>query len=314
MKNIFIPVFISAFVLLTACKKEGSAPDPVLSIPNQTNLDNFFSTNATSAETFTFDATQTQLIIGIKGTKITVPSSAFMTKTGNIVTGNVEFSITEIYAKKDMILSKAQTMTSTDQLISGGELKVIVKQNGQELKLYPGKKLYIKMPAGTNPYTNMKVYYGSTDITTNSLTWNLALFNNTAPSVPDTMNIVNPYYYSFSSDSLNWINCDQLNTSAGPKTTYTITVHGNYNSTNTCIFLSFPSIKSMAYLHPFSSQAYYNSYQLPIGTNLTIVAISKINGKFYSSFTNSTITLNHLQDINLTETTEADILTKLATL
>jgi hypothetical protein len=314
MKNIFISVGLVVLILFAACKKESSSPEPILSEPNQPNLDAFFAANATAAQTFTFDAAQTQLLIGFKGTKITVPTSAFITKTGNIVSGNVELSLTEIYSKKEMILSKAQTMTSSDQLISGGEMKIVVKQNGQELKLYPGKKLYIKTPAGTSPYSNMKVYYGTHDFTTNQLTWGLALNNNLAPAVPDTTNIINPYYYSFASDSLNWVNCDQLYTSPGPKTSFTITVHGNYNSTNTNIFLVFPSIRGMAYLYPYTSQAYYNSYQLPIGINATIVAISKINGKFYASYTNTTITLNHLQDINLSETTEADILTKLGTL
>jgi hypothetical protein len=313
MKKLFC--FAALLAILSGCKKDTSSTPPAdLSGPNVATLGDFFSANAVAPQTMTLSAGIGYNISGVKGTQINVPPSAFMTGFGAIVTGTVEFSFTELYSKKDFILDKAQTMTSTDMLVSGGALKINVNQNGQALKLYPGKKLAIKMPAGTTPSYSMQVFYGITDFTSNDLMWTLSPGAIAAPPVPDTTNVINPFYYAFNSDSLNWINCDYFYNSQNPKTTATITVHGNYNASNTCVYLVFNGLKSVARLYASgTSQSFTQSYTIPIGLNATIIAIARINGNFYASYTNTTIAANHLQDINLSPTTDSEILSKLST-
>ncbi len=303
-----------AFAITTSsCKKDkDTTPPPDLSPPNQTTLADFFKAHISAAQTFTVDASVASSFLANQGTKVNVPAMAFMTKQGAIITGNVVLSVTEIYSRKDIVLNKSQTMTSTELLNSGGELKITSSQNGQELKLYPGKQLVFEMPAGTQPSYSMQVYYGATNFTNSTLYWvqtgSVAV---SAPPVSNTVNVINPYYYVFPSDSVNWVHCAALAVSPNQKTPVTITTHGNYNATNTNIFLLFPTFRCITLLN--GADQVYNGYQLPIGTNMTIVAISKIAGNFYASYTNTTVVNNHNQDLNLSQTTEADILAKLAT-
>jgi hypothetical protein len=298
-----------------SCKKDTSSTPPAeLSNPNTATLGDFFTANAGSPQTMTLSASVGYSITGIHGTQILVPANAFMTGFGALVTGTVAFSFTELYSKKDFILNKAQTMTASDMLVSGGALNVIVSQNGQTLKLYPGKKLAIKMPAGVAPSYSMQVFYGATDFTSNDLLWTQALSPIAAPPVPDTANVINPYYYSFTSDSLNWINCDYFYSNQNPKTTVTITVHGNYNGSNTRVYLVYNNLKAVSMLYASgTTQSFSQSYTIPVGLNATIIAIARINGNFYASYTNTTIAANHLQDINLSPTTDSEILSKLST-
>jgi hypothetical protein len=314
MKKISMHI-LAALVILTfvSCKKDQpSTPEPVLSNPNTGTLNDFFKANTSGAQTFTVAAANTETVMGAKGTVIIIQPGTFITRLGATVSGNVVVSLTEIYSKKDIILNRVQTTTSTDVLISKGAMKITARQNDIDLIIKPGKKLAIKTPAGTSPSYSMQVFYGATNFT-GSFYWSLAPGTGTsiaATPVQDTNNVINPYYYAFSSDSLNWINCDQFYSSPNPKTTCTITVHGNYNASNTSVFLAFADINSAAQLNG-TDQKYTNSYSIPIGTKATVVAIARIGGNYYASYTPIIITANFILDINLSATNETEIHTKL---
>jgi hypothetical protein len=314
MKHKLILVVLTVLLFASCKKRKDSISETYFTSPGDSNLNAFFAANAGTAQSFTINAAQVNQLMGIKGSEITVPASAFMTQSGATVSGSISLSITELYSKKEMLLNKAPSITSSELLLSVGEIKITATQNGQELRLFPGKKITVKMPAGPFPYNDMKVHYASYDVQSKHLLWQLSATSQVASVVADTNNVINPYFYVYNSDSLNWQSCARPYALAGTKTSFSITVHGNYNSANTSIYVSLPERLAIGYLHGHSSQTYYNGWQLPIGTTITVVAISKINGKYYFSLTNTTVSLNQVLDINLKESSEAEILAQLANL
>ena len=323
MKKIIAIPFIIAFAIIAliigfSCKKKTeSKPEetPVTPTGNTSNINGFFSSNTTPALSFTVNVTSSQTITGT-GAQIIIPPNAFVTKsTGSPVTGTVQISLIEIYTKKGMILNKAQTMTSSDLLNSAGELNLKVMQGAVDLKLGPGKQLAIKILEPVSPQSGMLVFNGA--INTNSLlVWTVSPSTPSVVTQYDSTSIGGGYYYNFNCDSLGWINCDMFNGSTGPKTTFTITLTGSHDKSNTVIFTAFPSINGVTQLYCGTTnlQAFGHWGQVPIGINATIVAISEINGQYYSAFVPTTITASMTSAVTLTATTNAAILTQLNSL
>lgn len=306
----FLPLFALACTLFISCNKDkvpATNPD-ISNDPNQGDINSFFSSNAALQQSFTVSTASATSIVGTKGTTINIPALAFKTRSGTQVLGQVVIKLTELYSKRELILNKAQTTTKDDILQTKGMVNIAVNQGEEMLVLDAVKTITVNYPASVTPGNDMFAFYGSKDLVSQNLIWN-----------PDTVGgpnyagpVINPVMsYSLVSDSLNWINCGKFNIGGGIKSTFTITVHGNYNRSNTEIFVYFPTYKSIAYLYKGDAQSYPSLYRVAAGTNCSIIAISRINGKFYSSKTDVVMSIGMVKDLDLTETTEANILAML---
>lgn len=306
----YILVLFTALTVFTSCNKDKvpkTNPD-ISNDPNQGDINSFFSSHAATPQAFTVSTSSAVSIVGAKGTTINIPALAFKTSGGTQILGQVIIKLTELYSKRDLILNKVQTTTKDDILQTKGIVKLNVTQGEETLMLDAAKTVTINYPATVTPGNDMFAFFGKNDLVSTNLIW-----------LPDTVGgpnyagpVINPVMsYSLVSDSLNWINCGKFNIGAGIKSTFTITVHGNYNRSNTEIFVYFPTHKSIAYLYKGEAQAYPSLYRVASGTACSVIAISKINGKFYSSKTDVTMSVGLIKDLDLTETTESAILTML---
>ncbi len=304
---------------LTQCKKENeTAPSPA-STGSTSNISSFFTQNAVAKQIFTIDAGQYQSITGTKGTKVAFSPNSFKDAAGNTVTGSVRIELREIYSKADMIKSKAPTISGGQLLISGGEIFMQAFQGSQELSLASSNSVYVMMPTdntnnGTSPY--MQEFYSDSEFLGDSLDWDSSIDSSTVNVVVDSSGMGGGTYYYFPINSLNWINCDYFYASPGPFTSVFVNTSGSFNSTNTTVFLSFNGINAAAYLSQTTTnnQLFSAWYNLPIGMNVTIVAISEISGQYYSSFTPATLTSGFNPTITLNATTLAQINTDLSNL
>jgi hypothetical protein len=310
---------IVALLLGFSCKKKtepAPAEDPAASAGNTSNINSFFTGNASAPQTFTINSSVSQTITGTRAVVI-IPSNAFVVKATNApVTGTVQITMKEIYSKKDMILNKAQTMTNNNYILnSAGEMNIMVKQGSNDLKLASGKKLSFKVLEPASAQTGMMVFNGA-------LNANQQLIWTQSPSTPsvsgafDSTVVGTGYYYNFDCDSLGWVNCDALYCYTCPVTNYTVTLSGSHDRTNTSVFVVYPSINGASHLWPSNT----NGQQYPVTnyisntTQMTIVAISEINGTYYSTFQNTTPTNGAVYNLTLTATTNAAILTQLNSL
>ena len=53
-------------------------------------------------------------------------------------------------------------------------------------------------------------------------------------------------------------------------------------------------------MNKINDQMFGTGVKVSLGTNFTIIAISKIEGNFYSSFTNGTMTAGYFKDLDFT--------------
>ncbi len=114
--------------------------------------------------------------------------------------------------------------------------------------------------------------------------------------------------YDFDFGSLGWINCDFLYLPTGNTSGLDVVTPSDFTGANTEIYLHFSTINSVAEMEYSGSNLFETHYNgIPVGMQLTIVAISELNGTYYSSFTPITMTANHSETITMTATTIADI-------
>lgn len=114
--------------------------------------------------------------------------------------------------------------------------------------------------------------------------------------------------YHFNFGSLGWINCDFLYLPSGNTYGLDVVTSSDFTNANTRIYLHFSSINSVAEMGYSGNNLFETYYDgIPVGMQLTIVAISEINGTYYSSFTPITMSANHLETITMSPTTVLDI-------
>ncbi len=115
------------------------------------------------------DADTGGAVSGARGASLTAPADAFVDAAGAPVTGQVDIGLTpfdpalaaEALAYPGQL--RGQTLDGRlVPLISFGLLDVVVRQNGQELQVAPGKTLDLTVPApsaGDKPETSQSWYY-----------------------------------------------------------------------------------------------------------------------------------------------------------
>lgn len=291
---------ITAILALTfACKKDKQYLQDSFSSQNPTNTFNtadkqkLLQDLASQEQLFTIDANITTRISGTKGTRIIFSPSAFVTQSNQPVIGNINVKLKEALTKKDMILNNAVPVSNGNLLVSGGEIYLSAWQNGQKLKKNPSfNGININIPISGTPDSQMGLFYaeGGSDLSNGSLNWTLS--NDTVSVIQDTSasNGWTPeLFYNYSPDSLNtdsiyWANCDYFWNDPNPKTTLTFTLTGQFNNSNTVVYLSLNGKNVLTYIYSDSyikiTQS-FSSSNIPINSSFTIVAVAYTGGNYY---------------------------------
>ena len=315
-KNTLFLIFLIALVLSSCRKNEviniNNTKPPVV-IPNTPFSTKFFIENIVPSQFFTFNASNYWEIKGKKGTNIYFYPGGLKNPAGNIVTGNVEIELKEIYSKGDMILSGIFPISYGKLLVSGGEIFLKVKQNGVELHITDTNHVKVKMPYdGVD--TNTMYVFSSDSLKLYSKTDSTGWGTQGPPvTVIDSFGIKS-YGFPYPVGNFQWINTDYLEWGPNPLTMiYANTQDTSFNDLNTLIFISFKG-KNIAVRLQDNNLKNFIKGNIPTQSDVTFIAISEKNGQYYSSFSDSKIVLNHKQNMTLTPTTMAQIKAQLALL
>ena len=205
-----------------------------------------------------------------EGTSINFPSKAFVYENGKTVQCDKVCVYTwEFYTLSDIIASGLSTTSGKRMLVSGGMIYVEVTCCGERLKLRPGKRIEVRMPAGEDP-EKMRLFAGK--MQNGIVDWKSqgkAILANAAlypPSdsakyavegdwevdgIPITDGVLEAEYegeyeggdptYLMKSTALGWINCDRFY-DIEKKTTLAVTAD---TSRKTYVAIVFTNIKSV---------------------------------------------------------------------
>ena len=283
-KSIISAVAI-VLLFLTACKRTETTPGANI-------LQNFFAGTRVTSQAFSINATNYNTITGAKSTIIRIPGGSLINKNGVTVTGTVNIELKEIYSKGDMILSNATTTCNGGMLQTGGEIYLIARQNGEDLRVKPGYKISVEFPT-TNPVAGMQLFTGQFVQNSNlaadsSLVWTPVDSAN-AVVVQDSAFLGGFMFYDFQVDSFGWTNCDRFYNLTGG-TDPMIQVPTQFDNSNTSVYMIFDAENSVADGDVYADHVFrfHSGNHTPIGLAVTIVVIAKIGTQYYYSINHET--------------------------
>ncbi len=247
------------------------------------------------------------------GVQLSFPPFSCVTSSGVALTGKVFVELLLIKKKGDMVLINKPTTSNGSMLVSGGELFIRLKKDGQEVKLAPNVKIYIRYADfPTNP--NMKLFFGDES--------NPERFN-WLPNTDTANNYVGAgtQYYEMLINHLHWINVDYFYDTTGI-TRSVVTAHlpSNYTNANTSTFLVFKELRSVLKMNADVAERRFISGKVPNGKVATVVALSKQGNDYFlgkeTITTGLNVTTANVQKVVLSpiKTSLTDIKAFLATL
>jgi hypothetical protein len=331
-------MMVMILLLAASCKKpqtKSSLPTPtptptVTPTPTPTitptasyskkNLNKLFSALKSTPQSFTVTAGTYRTVVGAAGTILKFYPNSFKDASGTIITsGTITIKLTEMYKPGQMIANRATTTANGELLRSGGQVYISATKSGSEV--YANKYgIAFEQPGSSGQPMNL--FYGNTNNADSVTTWTAA--DTTKAGVAVSGTVVDSFSFRYEFDSctdFRWVNCDYFyRVSAGSLTNISVVVPDtSFNYSNTQVFLVFPTENIATYLgsydfgtHAFSLQA---SYKIPIGSGITLVAITNKNGVYYFyKQTGITVSSNMTLNATMISQTLTTILSQLSTL
>lgn len=329
MKNlskIGLLVLILALAL-TSCKKEIKETP----LPEGVALKKAIKEKRDSKrQTFAVDLTAGQEIVGEQGTKINFYAGSLLDAQGNIVTGNVEIELLEIYSKADMLLMNKATMGRLPNgdkaiLISGGEIELTATQAGEDLNINGALGILFPAENTGGADNDMELFSNTSDeecgdaIICKDDAW---VENEDTVGAVDGIFIEHiggeDFYHGFVSQ-FGWTNVDRFYSYSGEKTVLKVQAPEGYDNTNCAIYLSYDGEgTALASLDTYlADEGLFSEHygQIPVGLDIHVIAISIVEDDYFTSIKSATIAAGGIIVLDdFQTTTEADLTTAIENL
>lgn len=285
MFKVALAVYL-AVAFVSACKKtdDKNTGTTVSTAGDAGKLNELFRSLRPAAQNFTVTAGNYQTITGAKGTKVTFYPNSFKDATGHIITsGTVNIQMTELYSMGSMIASRVLPVTTDGKrLRSGGEINIVATMGGQEV--YANKYgLAFKQPTlSSQPMALYTGITGADSMTAWTADDTTTLGTTTGGTTIDSFGVSNSYYTFDSCTHFHWINCDHFIGTGVALTDLTVDFTDTmFNSGNTGVFVTFPSINSAGRAYGATGSHSVSCSNVPVGMNVDVVCIACVAGQYY---------------------------------
>lgn len=321
IKNMIIVVI--GIALINACDEPVDDTPPLT--PNGTALLEKIKNNR-EAKTQNFSVLLTTAgasIEGEEGTIVNFNYNSVEDGAGNSMVGEtIDVEMIEIYSKSDMLLLNKSTMGvlllggDHTALISGGEVYLKAYKDGEELYV-TDNKIIVKYPVDNMGGYDSEMSLFEDFCCDNDCDGVFACpdddWEQADSAVLALDNAAGVGYYSGVVSNFGWTNVDKFATYAAPKTLLKARAPEEFNATNCAVYISFDGeSNALGSLDEFlTDEGVFSEHygQIPIGLDVHLIAISMVDGTYYSSITPATIVADAVIELaELTETTETDLI------
>ena len=292
---------IALLLLLGSCAKEGLNNDFKPYSNNELNDTAWVKSIGSNANIFSLadsifqkayftdsiDLTKDQTIQFGDSLELEFKGNCLTTGTGLLQDGKAKIELIKILKKGDFIKAFRPNSSFGYPLETGGAFFIRITKNGNELVLAPGTSLKIKWSDIDAPKPNMQAYYGkegfpipngALDSAHNwfpdsDTSW-LKPWNKTSGNGVRTG-------YILETKKLRWVSAQH---SLMPNTKLT-NIYGilppNYTNKNSLVFAVFANSRTVLSLKSDFASRSFTTGNIPLGTKMTLVSISKIDKDFY---------------------------------
>jgi hypothetical protein len=258
---------------------------------------------------FTIDASTGGNFTGEKGTKLEFSSNAFSTLTDDVVTGNVDVELVEIYDRATMLLTKKPTNGkkndgSISTLVSGGEFYVNATQGDKQLKLKTGFTIVAPTDNTGEISQEMKLFNGEIECEVNDcdLIWNEQEDRDIDVGEIQVTGGFKTAYFVFQT-KFGWTNIDRWYNDPRPKTTIYVDVPDGFDNSNCAIYIAYdgePAALASFDKYDKDKALFTEHYGLiPVGLKVHFILVSIIDDKIQYAIQPATIVENHVEVIDV---------------
>lgn len=307
LKFLLVTFWVCA-IAISGCDKE-TDEEGVITSPSA-----FFQRNLENAkQTFTIDPTIYNSLQGAQGTMFRISPNSFVDGQGNVVTGEVEVCLIEVYDRTTRVFLNKATMGvrsngETDILKSGGQYTLRATQSGAEVFLGQPVLVYLPTANTGGDDSNMKKFVGNED-ESGRIAWEIAAdsvvtIDTVTTSEGDFFNA----YSVFDDGDWQWVNCDYWYDYSGPKTNVNVQLPEGFNTSNASVVISIdgePNI--LVQMYPGQNEQWIGS-NIPVGIDCHFIAFTLIDDVLHYVIQDNTIDENHVEVINgWTPTTQSEL-------
>lgn len=191
----------------------------------------------------------------------------------------IKIDITLLKSKGDFIRYSSPTTNITNLLESGVYLNIKLSREGQDIKLAINSTIKIRVKDIITS-TNMKFFSGTTIRFNNDtiFSWIPSFEGKVKLWKSNTNTLLG---YEFTTNKLGWIGSSYFSDSLLPKTRLNIVLPSNYTNKNTTLFVVFKNKKTVVSLLNDPVTKTFFTYNIPVGTEATLVSLTKINANYY---------------------------------
>ena len=301
-------LFVGFFCMsIISCDDKNEAPAGPK--PDKDALIEFFDESITkSTQHFTVSSSTGGNITGSQGTIVKFSTNPFLTLNGNIVTGNVDVELIEIYDRSSMLFANRPTNGKKENgdistLISGGEFFVNATQDGIQLKPAAGFTIVAPTDNTGDIDQDMRQFRGVEicDGEDCDVIWEENKDRGIEIGEFQGTGGWKTAYYVFQSQ-FGWTNIDRWYNDPRPKTTIFIDVPEGFDNSNCAVFIAYdgePTALGSFDRYDAEKGMFTEHYGLiPIGLKVHIILVSIIDNKISYAIQAATITENHVEVIN----------------
>ena len=218
--------------------------------------------------------------------------------TAQPIKGKVKVEYIYLKSKGDMVRSSKPTTSSDRILVSGGAFFIKVSQGASVFQMAGGARLNIKYQASL-PEAGMQLFYGDTTKNSNDgFTWVPATGDSTQVNTWQYQDSTLLTGYEMFPSKFGWINCDKFSDTSMPRTTLIDTLPVNFTNTNTAVFAVFKDQWSVVRLYANAADKYFYAYNMPIGSKITLISLSKIGDDLYLGAKEITVAADKVEGLS----------------
>jgi hypothetical protein len=220
--------------------------------------------------------------------------------------GKIKVEVIWLKKKGDFIRHAKPTTSYNYLLQTGGSFNVLLSKNNIPLQLAPGVSYKLKY-RNFSPSADMRFFYEESWTVGNdsAATWvpgylppnaNVGTVNIWQQYDSSTQTIIKGY--EMTSSRLRWVNCDFFNDTTQPFTRLNVSLPVNYTNVNTSVYVVFKSKNIVATLKSDLATKTFFLPRIPIGSDVTLVSISKIGNDYYLGKKDLTVLNANLNNIS----------------
>jgi len=343
MKTNLMLLMLSITLIFSACQKGKTDILPVVPDESFESLDEYFSAKSPTAANFTLIGEEGVDFTTSKGSKITIPANSFVDDNGELVEGDVNIEIKEIFERSEMMFSGAFPVSNDMLLNSGGMFDISANSSdGADLEIAAGAKIVVQIPAQAED-PEMQLFFaapwGEDDPDGAAVNWQVVELDSILVEPLDSFEIIDgdtvwigpgagggnwepsgPGFtfasssgtYEITLDSLGWANIDAFDWNVQYfDCTFNLKGEGlvldDLNTTAFAVFTGQNAVWPVGVAGWGGISANTITDNHLASTPFNLVVISVVDNKLYSGILDVTPVAGEVYDVDMNETSSADL-------